>query len=287
MDLTGKALSSASSKTIPITKAENVVITLNDSQPNYLSGSAQHPHDGNAKLILGDNQSNNIYDNATGSVLSGGLGNDYIETSTGVNWLFGDSGNDILAPGDFGQKYIYGGDGGDLLSVKLNTNFNAFDLSTGSFDGQWNGNWNNEYGSNEQFIKFNEIEHLSISGGGSGIVRGDQNNNYINTNFEAYGGSGDDYLTTSNNVNIYGEDGNDILEFRGGYGGAHFDGGAGVDTLKINNSVLNIELNDQNSGTITYSFGSGTASKSFSNIEQFDIGNNSESIFFKFILYIS
>ena len=120
---------------------------------------------------------------------------------------------------------------------------------------------------------------MSISGGGSGIVRGDQNNNYINTNFEAYGGSGDDYLTTNNNVNIYGEDGNDILEFRGGYGGAHFDGGAGVDTLKINNSVLNIELNDQNSGTITYSFGSGTASKSFSNIEQFDIGNNSESIF--------
>ena len=42
-----------------------------------------------------------------------------------------------------------------------------------------------------------------------------------------------------------GEDGNDILEFRGGYGGAHFDGGSGVDTLKINNSVLNIELNDQ------------------------------------------
>ena len=63
-------------------------------------------------------------------------------------------------------------------------------------------------------------------------------------------------------------------------GGGHFDGGAGVDTLRnANNFVLNIELNDQNSGTITYSFGSGTASKSFSNIEQFDIGNNSESIF--------
>ena len=107
-----------------------------------------------------------------------------------------------------------------FLHVKLNTNFNTFDLSTGSFDGQWNGNWNNEYGSNEQFIKFNEIEHLSISGGGSGIVRGDQNNNYINANFETYGGSGDDYLTTSNNVNIFGEDGNDILEFRGGYGGS-------------------------------------------------------------------
>ena len=46
VDLTGKALSSASSKTIPITKAENVVINLNDSQPNYLSGSSEHPHDG-------------------------------------------------------------------------------------------------------------------------------------------------------------------------------------------------------------------------------------------------
>ena len=154
-------------------------------------------------------------------VLSGGLGNDSIQTTTGINWLFGGSGNDILTAGDFGQKYIYGGDGGDVLNIKLNTNFNTFDLSTGSFDGQWNGNWTNEYGSNEQFIKFNDIEHLEVFGGGSGIVRGDQNNNYINTNFETYGGSGDDYLTTNDNVNIFGEDGNDILEFRGGYGGAH------------------------------------------------------------------
>ena len=66
-------MSSASSKTIPITKAENVIINLNDTQPNYLSGSSANPNDGNAKLILGDNQSNNIYDNVTGSVLSGGL----------------------------------------------------------------------------------------------------------------------------------------------------------------------------------------------------------------------
>ena len=43
VDLTGKALSTAASKTIPITKAENVVINLNDSQPNYHSGSSEHP----------------------------------------------------------------------------------------------------------------------------------------------------------------------------------------------------------------------------------------------------
>ena len=41
VDLSGKTLSSASSKTIPITKAENVIINLNDSQPDYHSGSSQ------------------------------------------------------------------------------------------------------------------------------------------------------------------------------------------------------------------------------------------------------
>ena len=91
------------------------------------------------------------------------------------------------------------------------------------------------YGTDDQFIKFNDIQHLEVFGGGSATVRGDQNNNYINTNFEAYGGSGDDYLSTNEAVNISGEDGNDILEFSGGYGGAHIDGGAGVDTLKIEN----------------------------------------------------
>ena len=64
----------------------------------------QHPHDGNAKLILGDNQNNYIYDIVTGSVLSGGLGNDYIETTTGINWLFGGSGNDILTSWRFWSK---------------------------------------------------------------------------------------------------------------------------------------------------------------------------------------
>ena len=48
------------------------------NENNYLSGSAQHPHDGQPRVILGDDGDNNIYDNATGSVLVGNLGNDYI-----------------------------------------------------------------------------------------------------------------------------------------------------------------------------------------------------------------
>ena len=207
-DSAGNNLASATNLSIPIVNAESGVINLDEN--------TFAPHsDGQPRVIFGDDSDNYINESSNGSVLVGNSGNDNIETNSGINWLFGGSGNDYLTPGDTGQKYVYGGDGGDVLTLKLNTNFNTFDLSSGNFNGQWNGNWNNDNGSNEQFIQFSEIEHLQIFGGGSGIVRGDQNNNYINANFETYGGSGDDYLTARDNVNIFGEDGNDIIEFRG------------------------------------------------------------------------
>ena len=71
VDLSGKALSSAISKTIPITKAENVVINIDEN--------STITHSDEPRLFIGSDSNDYINATSNGSVIVGNSGNDSLQ----------------------------------------------------------------------------------------------------------------------------------------------------------------------------------------------------------------
>ena len=218
--------------------------------------------DGN-DVIFGDNinghndDGNYIYstNNDGADTIHGGKGNDYI---------IGGAGNDRINGGS-GKDYIDGGDGDDTLiggTVDIedldNTQFNYKELhggagndiiySTEETEAYAGGDKyfrNNIYGEDgDDTIYANGYNDVVYGGVGDDEIHSYKNkqNGYYNSNASSliYGGKGDDRIYLYGDAEqigvyavqeVYGEEGNDLIDARGSSSHNKIDGGAGSDTI--------------------------------------------------------
>jgi len=147
--------------------------------------------------------------------LAGGDGNDFLVGGAGNDGLWGDYGNDTLD----------GGDGNDTVNG-------------------WYGNESLIGGAGNDQLDANENDSVD---GGAG-------NDTIQGGTLVSGGTGNDWLINSTNVNstLYGGDGND--SFSTYVGNATIDGGAGTDRVDFNNRTF-AESGVSKRGTVVYANG--------------------------------
>ena len=225
--------------------------------------------------------------------LWGGSGDDVISAAGGNDILRGGGGNDRI-PDTWGVYDADGGDGIDTLVVSgtnakdpdAGLEFKVFPIvllpgtiavgtsTSGSFI-----NFENYVvtgTSNNDFVVFFEGDDRAFGGQGRDEVTGGGGNDYRDGGLggdSLYGGRGDDTLHTGELTSttaaqaddrLFGFEGNDLLyadtSAQGGtlrsYAGAVFDGGAGNDTLQIQDLVATIDLTGATiAGIETFSYG--------------------------------
>ena len=182
--------------------------------------------EGNININLtGQTEGFEIYDNFDNNSITGGAGNDYIASYGGDDTLNGGAGNDFIFSG-YGSDSINGGAGDDTIIV--------FDDQDSKIDGGLGLDTLNFYGSEfaaasdaslvgveNIFLAGWEFVELDLSNQTEAFNISAQNNW---TNYEVYGGSGADQITTS-----YGSD-----EIAGGAGADTIIAGYGSDDIYIN-----------------------------------------------------
>lgn len=150
--------------------------------------------------------------------LYGGAGNDTLDGQGGHDHLEGNGGNDSLLGGD-GLDTLLGGAGDD------------------QFDGGADADLLNG-GVGNDVLKGGAGNDALVGGDGDDELRGDGGNDFLNGGAGAdqlWGGSENDYLFDlggDDTSHMYGQEGNDVLEIKGGVGKGYLDGGSGNDILK-------------------------------------------------------
>jgi Ca2+-binding RTX toxin-like protein len=170
-------------------------------------------HDG-PRYFIGTNE-DDVWRGTLGEdVAEGGGGSDSLWGDWGDDWLYGDSGDDYLS-GGYGDDILIGGEGADILNGGKGFDIARYDssdagvtidLATGE-----------AHGGDAEGDSFYGIEGL-IGSDHDDVLRGNAEDNYL-----------------------YGNDGNDRLEGRGGgdtlvggYGDNFLEGGEGDDQLHGN-----------------------------------------------------
>lgn len=167
---------------------------------------------GNDLLISGDDDV--LMDGGDGEdILQAGAGNDVLHGGSGADTIFGGRGNDIIT-GGAGANTIYGGDGDDHITG-------------GDDDDMIYGN------AGRDIIHGGAGKDVIYDGGDDDLIYGGDGDDEIHVfgDGRAYGGAGADWmLAESGRVELYGEDGNDILS-GGATIGARLYGGDGDDRI--------------------------------------------------------
>ncbi len=176
----------------------------------------------------GDDQ---IFGGSGNDTLNGGAGNDVIMAGDGANDnLLGGAGNDVLVGGR-GNNNLYGGDNDDVVYSNGRNDVIYGDNYDGLDDIAW--------GNGNDTVFVNGIASL-----GSVTVHGGGGNDVVNVNAVAAGES----------VSLYGDAGDDTINIAPAkqnlqdiQGCLHVDGGAGVDTVTVNDQaapVANLWIGD-------------------------------------------
>ena len=198
--------------------------------------------------------------------LYGGLDNDKLDGGNGFNTLIGGSGDDLISVeissgGLTGSDQAFGGVGNDTLNLSLGATGQTVDffngtVGTSTFTSfEWvlcsnfadvvlagrpgitaflDGGADSFTGMGGADLVYGGTADDTIrSGNGDDTLYGDDGNDAL------YGGAGDDFLNeTLNNINyddrIFGGGGNDHVVL-GTTGIGRMDGGAGIDTLELQN----------------------------------------------------
>lgn len=155
--------------------------------------------------------------------LSGGSGNDSINSLRGDDLVHGGAGDDIIRGGS-GNNEIDGGEGND--TIRTGSGNDVIDGGLGAdriLSGSGNDKVLGSFGDDE--IRAGRGDDTVEGGDGDDVLRGGAGNDELN------GGSGEDIIRgDSGNDKLFGEDDNDIL--RGGSGDDLLNGGAGDDDLR-------------------------------------------------------
>ncbi|QGX99015.1 hypothetical protein EI983_12345 [Roseovarius faecimaris] len=231
--------------------------------------------DGNDTLD-GQDGSDIVEGNAGADSLSGGGGDDTVSGGVGDDWVTGSTGNDLVQGGD-GNDSVYGGVGNDILQG---------DAGNDSMEG-WLGDDSLYGGTGNDYMDGADGADLLEGGDGHDTLLGG-NDTGADT---LIGGAGNDDLRAG--------DGGDLLD--GGTGDDSMFGGGGDDTFTLNdnfgNDTINgwssnetvgdsLEINtttpttidltsaDPEAGTVS----NGTATASFSDIENIQLGGARETI---------
>jgi Ca2+-binding RTX toxin-like protein len=218
-----------------------------------------------------DASANNFFTFLSGRIgndtLLGGSGNDNLAGGNGIDSLNGGDGNDTIFAG-MGSK-IDGGAGTDDLFLEYRQSASTANITINSIG----------IGSGTDGTNFQNIEILDFGGSeGNDFVDASATNYAVSLighsgNDTLLGGQGDDYLDGGNRTpsgsdgidSLNGGDGNDTI-FAGI--GSNIDGGAGMDYLTLDYSLLSQSTN----ANITFDSsgnGSGTEGTTIKNIEIF------------------
>lgn len=178
---------------------------------------------------IGDDQ---LYGGDGNDALAGGDGNDYLEGGLGDDSLVGDAGNDTLAGGD-DADVLEGGDGNNVLLGGAGPDAllggNGIDFAMG--------------GEGDDLIALGADDDSADGGPGHDVVEGGPGSD------ELAGSEGNDTLDGGEGPDrVYAGVGDDVLLYDAAQpatGGARdlYDGGSGVDTLRI--ALSDAQLNDR------------------------------------------
>ena len=272
----------------------------NHGQPSQSREAYEARNTVTFKTLQGGGQIDNVRADASGGVLKGGYGNDYLYGAGGVDRLMGEADNDRIyaesgddyldggigndtLDGGVGNDTMVGGAGDDLLIVDA-----VGDIVTEAL--------NEGVDSVHSYVTFSlsgrNIENLNLLGGnainGTGnsaanVITGNTANNLLIGGAGAdtiYGGDGDDTIDGGSDSDaLYGRAGNDLYVLGTAYGDNIFENaGEGTDTVQSQVShtlTANVE-NLVFTGTGSYT---GTGN----NLNNSLTGNSGKNIF-EFIL---
>ncbi|AIF49855.1 matrixin family metalloprotease [Pelosinus sp. UFO1] len=180
--------------------------------------------------------------------ITGGLGDDVLTGTIGVNTLIGGAGNDII-DGKGGSDIIIAGDGDDI--VKYYSTLTATSVKGGNGIDTLDASALTTAVNINLATQFKDFENITGGSGNDTLTGNDQTNILI-------GGDGNDYIDGGKGADsIYGGNGNDTMVFHAG--NALVDGGTGVNILTAAPSATGVSI-DLTNGV-------------FSNIQQV-IGSN-------------
>jgi Ca2+-binding RTX toxin-like protein len=220
----------------------------------------------------------------TSAIFSGYIPISVINSANGILWVYGSSGADFLGSTKFsdgsvqsGTMYLFGGDGNDSLFSYFGTGDALFggegdDTLTGEnvyLDG---GNGNDTFNAGKNCVVHggNGNDNVSVQDNNL-MIYGDAGDDVIRgtVSSKIEGGSGNDVIVSNLNLQIlynptvtvptagyaYGGDGDDYFYAASG---AILDGGNGIDTIGVRDTlsgiqISNIEILDIASATITIS----------------------------------
>lgn len=209
--------------------------------------------------IWGGSHNDRIYAWHGDNVVSGGEGSDRI-WATGApddpgsegdyNTLRGYGGNDAFIVRQAGAT-IYGGNGDDNIDAIADAGFGGFLVY-----GEGGDDTVKAVDNAAQLHGGDGKDRLVATGEAVHRLWGDADDDYLEIDTDvgsiARGGSGDDYLLSVFEGNLYGEDGNDILESRSELAANNMYGGAGADEFRCNGAFDSVEDFDESEGnTIT------------------------------------
>ncbi|PWR22964.1 beta strand repeat-containing protein [Zavarzinia aquatilis] len=193
---------------------------------------------------------------AGNDTLTGSLTDDYVEGGDGNDTLQGGAGNDVLS-GDAGDDTLVGGDGDDTFQIYGTLGNESFDGGAGSDQIMLTGT---VYAQNFAVTTANLVEILDFNGyslnGTSGADSFDLRgiSSFVDQRTIDLGAGGDTFTGSALADNVYGGDGDDVLNgeagddhLNGGLGNDELHGGAGDDFLEIN-GVPGTDLYDGGAG---------------------------------------
>ncbi len=178
----------------------------------------------------------------------GGNGNDYLHSSSGGVIFYGGSGDDYLYGGYLDVNYLYGETGNDILISSLANGSSASYLNGGDGRDIIYGNYKNSTligGAGQDTIYGNYVDDTLSSYDGDALY-GRSGNDYLAGYgfhvYQLYGGDGNDTLNGGSNADaldggfdddiIWGHEGNDDIQ--GSFGNDYLNGGAGSDRIHAN-----------------------------------------------------
>ncbi len=195
---------------------------------------------GNNRLQTGSG--NNVLDGGSGDdILLGGAGNDTLYGGFNIDTVYGEAGNDriVIRDGEFVDNVDGGADIDTLDASAEDTDDINVNLQTGI----WSGSYQSGTVTivNVENVIGTQVGDVVIGNGAVNILRGGGGNDRIN------GGSGV-------GDQLYGEAGNDTIEYLGGGSSRTIDGGTEIDTIDAGgaNFVTGATFN-LGAGTYTYS----------------------------------
>lgn len=192
-------------------------------------------------FITGTSGNDTLTDTALDDTIFGLEGDDIITLSFGADYVDGGPGNDLFKFNAVAQYsglppegVLDGGTGFDTLDVSniSPTTFGVIQNQAGEFvTGLFVGSQRFELANFERVILGSGNQYINVDG-------------KRDAGLEIYAGGGDDQISASGAVSVFGEDGNDILYLSGTFGSSvqgRASGGTGFDTLVANIS-FNVDL---------------------------------------------